>query len=256
MAHKKQLILELGDIASAKILDYGCGAGDFIELFLSESRQPKEIYAVDSSKEMIEKIQIRFANYIEKGIVIPRVCSNPTELYDTQFDRIICHNVLECVKDKPEFINSFNRLLIPQGIFLLSHHDFDSAIYNSNYKKLTRELIHHFADTQQSWQKHCDGQMGRKIPGLVEASLFKDNANFKTWRIVEREFQTGNYGFIMANMITEVAKTTFDDQTLKTWGTDLTLKNQIGEYYFAIDLVLAVLVKEANLMISQVERME
>ncbi len=241
ITHKKQLIDELGDITNAQILDYGCGAGDFIELLLAMPNQPKAIFAVDSSKNMVEKIQSNFADAIDKGIVIPEICVNPGELHGNQFDKIICHNVLECVDDKIKFINDFDRILTSGGVFVLSHHDFDSAIYNSQYKDLTRKLVHHFADTQQAWQAHCDGQMGRKIPGLIEASVFKNRAICKTWRMVEREFKPGNYGFLMADMLIDGAKAVFDAKDLQLWLEDLELKNRQGEYYFAIDLCVAVL---------------
>ncbi len=239
--HKKRLIAALGDTTQETILDYGCGYGDFIELLLSSSSAPKSIIATDSSKKMIEKIQDRFADDIAKQIVTPKICTSPSELKEYQFNKIICQNVLECVEHKVDFINDFFALLMPQGLFILSHHDFDSAIYNSEHKELTRKLIHYFSDTQQAWQAHCDGQMGRKIPGLIASSLFKDSAIHKTWRIVEKSFKPGTYGYLMAQGIIEVAKPAFDDEVLSLWLKNLEQKSQQGDYYFAIDLVLAIL---------------
>lgn len=66
IAHKKRLIAELGDISNTIILDYGCGKGDFIKLLLSQSPQPKKIFAADSNIETIKKIQKDFADYIAK----------------------------------------------------------------------------------------------------------------------------------------------------------------------------------------------
>ncbi|WP_419419011.1 methyltransferase domain-containing protein [Legionella sp. D16C41] len=240
LSHKKKLIAELGNISDTKILDYGCGRGDFIELLLLESNRPKKIFAVDSNKETIKKIQTDFSKYVADGILVTEVCTSPAELQGNSFDKIICHNVLECVSDKLEFINNCFTLLKPHGILLLSHHDFDSAIYNSQYKELTRDLIHYFADTQQSWQENCDGQMGRKIPGLMAASFFNKQFNCKTWRIVERSFQADCYGFLMANMLIDIGKGVFDPQLLHAWINDLELKSQARDYYFAIDLVLAI----------------
>lgn len=241
--HKKQLIAELGNIASQSILDYGCGYGDFIELLLASSSPPKLIVAADSSEKMIQKIQTRFVDEIVSGLVIPVLCDSPNELKRYQFDKIICQNVLECVENKIDFINGFADLLMPKGIFLLSHHDFDSAIYNSNYKELSRELIHHFADTQQAWQTYCDGQMGRKIPGLIASSVFKKHAQCKTWRMIEQTFTPGTYGFLMAEGIIEVAKPAFEEETLSLWPQDLEQKSKHGDYYFAIDLNVCLCTK-------------
>lgn len=236
LSHKKQIISMLGSLKGTRILDYGCGQGDFIGLILNSDNLPSKIMAVDSDQETIDYLN----STITHDILGTRVVSNPQELTGNKFDKIICHNVLECVDNKLEFINIFQNLLSDSGQFLLSHHDFDSAIFNSNYKPLTRELIHHFADTQQTWQKHSDGQMGRKIPGLINRSVFKNNALCQTIRVVETDFKAGKYGYLMANMISEIAESTFDTEQLLEWKKDLERLDNGGEYYFAIDIVVAV----------------
>ncbi len=241
LSHKKKIITHLGQLNGATILDYGCGRGDFIELLLSSDEKPQQIYAVDSSLEMITHIEQFFDAAIKIGLVVPKICKSPKELTGLSFDKIICHNVLECVDDKLDFINSFAPILADDGTFIISHHDFDSAIYNSSFKELTRELIHEFADTQQEWQDYADGQMGRKIPGLVASSVFKDRFTFETWRIVEREFKPGTYGFLMAKMIMDIVKDSYDPKALELWVRDLEEAEKQQQYYFIIDLVVAVL---------------
>lgn len=231
--YKKRLIAELGNITDARILDYGCGKGDFVELLLSH--KPKEIFVVDSNQDAIKKIHKNFGKYISNGMISSKICLNPSDLEGNHYDKIICHNVLECVGDKLNFINSFVSLLKANGLLVLSHHDFDSAIYNSQYKELTRELIHYFADTKQSWQENCDGQMGRKLPGLIELSLF-NQSKCKTWRTVEYNFCSGTYGFLMADMLCDIGQSIFDKNILQSWRKDLPSK--IGS-----DLAVCLLAK-------------
>ena len=233
LSYKQRIIDQLGNIKDSVILDYGCGRGDFINLLLKSNNKPKLIYAIDSSLDMINHIKHNFP----ADLVKPIICKDPQELIGLKFDKIICHNVLECVDDKLKFINAFANLLAANGIAIISHHDFDSSIYNSSNPKLTRKLIHEFADTQQEWQDHSDGQVGRKIPGLIAASIFKEKAKVETWRIVEREFKPGYYGFLLANMIAGFAKP--KEMSLLT--EDLLRKCQQHDYYFAIDLVVAIL---------------
>lgn len=240
LSHKQKLIDLLGDYENTAILDYGCGKGDFIELLLISGKKPSSIIAADSNKMMIKSIQDTFADAINNGIVIPQYTNSPAELKNIQFDKIICHNVLECVEDKLDFINSFKPLLKKHAIFILSHHDFDSAIYNSSYKQLSRDLVHHFSDTQQAWQKHADGQMGRKIPGLINKSIFSDTSKHETWRLVDTKFAPGTYGFLMADMLMEIGKGTFKANDMHAWHQDLVKKYDMDEYYFAIDLVVNI----------------
>ncbi|HAT8178954.1 TPA: methyltransferase domain-containing protein, partial [Legionella pneumophila] len=134
-SHKKKLLSMLGDIKGCNVLDYGCGRGDFVALLLNSKNKAQLIYAVDSSSEMIDTINSNFSKEISSGVVITKIVSRPQSLEGQKFDKIICHNVLECLEDKIKFINQFDALLDNNGIFLLSHHDFDSAIFNSSYKE-------------------------------------------------------------------------------------------------------------------------
>ncbi len=241
--YKQRLIHCLGNYNNKTILDYGCGNGDFIELLLSNDEKPKLIYAVDSSEEKLTVIHNRFSIEIKKGIIVTRCIESPSALQE-KFDGVICHNVLECIDNKLDFINCFEPLLADEGIFILSHHDFDSAIYNSHYKELTRQLVHHFADTQQSWMRYSDGQMGRKIFGLINQSVFREFAEHNTWRLVDTRLEQGSYGLLMANMLIDIGRNKFTETELKAWLEDLEEKNKLNAFYFAIDLVLSIISKK------------
>jgi cyclopropane fatty-acyl-phospholipid synthase-like methyltransferase len=241
--YKSNLIDLLGDLKDKKILDYGCGKGDFIKLLIDKKSGVKSIHAVDSSEQMIEDVKIAFAEEIKQGLITTQLINSPKSIV-AEFDRIICHNVLECVDDKISFIMQFKELLNDGAMFLLSHHDFDSAIYNASDKELSRILVHNFADTKQQWQEYCDGQMGRKIPGIIAQTIFSNKTQFQAIRIVEKDFSPGNYGYLMVEMILLANKSKFDQKNLDSWVKDLEEKNRIRDYYFAIDLVVAILTKD------------
>jgi len=233
LSYKQRIIDLCFSLKDKIVMDYGCGKGDFINLLLENTEKPKIIYAIDSSLDMINHIKQNFSSTLVK----PMVCNDPKALTGLKFDRIICHNVLECIDNKLDFINRFSDILTPGGLAIISHYDFDSAIYNSSHKELTRDFVHQFSDTKQEWQNHSDGQIGRKIPGLIAASIFKDHAKIETWRLVEYDFQEGFYGFLMANMIKDVTQSKDVDE----WINDLEAKHKNKDYYFAIDMVVAVL---------------
>ena len=44
----------------------------------------------------------------------------------------------------------------------------------------------------------------------------------------------------MADMLIDIGKITFDEKLLQLWREDLEEKNRRSDYYFAIDLVLAI----------------
>jgi SAM-dependent methyltransferase len=232
------LIDELGKVQNKTILDYGCGRGGLIKLLLGQDNQPAFVYGVDVDAQVIEKLKSQYQEVIKKGQLVLEAISNPEQLVGKKFDKIVCHNVLECIENKELFVKNLYQLLNPKGILLVSHHDFDSAVYNSNYQDLTRSLIHDFSDTGQEWQTVCDGQIGRKIPGIVGRAGI-EHFDVEIIRIMEASFEEDDYGHLMAKMLIENAKNKYDPSFLHSWMEDLKFKSQSNDFYFAIDLVIA-----------------
>ncbi len=162
-----RLVSHFGSTENRSILDYGCGKGGLDRILLHQEKRPSHIYAVDSDPAMITAVNSSFPTEISKCILKTDIISDPSQITDYSCDGIFCHNVLELIVQKEQFVGNLYNLLNNKGVFILSHMDFDSMIYHSSYKELTRNLIHHFADTQQAWMKSADGQMGRKIPGIL-----------------------------------------------------------------------------------------
>ena len=80
---------------------------------------------------------------------------------------------------KQALLNECYRILKLGGRIFLSHHDFDTATYNSKFKILNWNLIHVFYDSTQSWQDTSDGQIGRKLAQVIRTSQFKTPLNQK-----------------------------------------------------------------------------
>lgn len=63
--------------------------------------------------------------------------------------------------------------------------------------------------------------MGRKIPGLIYKSKFKDRSCIKVWRITENKYKPGYYGFLMAELLYNQGKLIFPEEKLMEWKNDL-----------------------------------
>lgn len=234
----KNLIQQVGLTTNVSVLDYGCGRGGVVKLLLEQAVPPKSILAVDSDEAVIKRLDDLYPDQIKQGILNTQVIRDPSLLAGQKFDKIICHNVLECVENKEDFVRCLYVLLQANGVLVISHQDFDSAIYNSSYRDLTRKLIHYFSDKGEAWQSQCDGQIGRKIPGIFKRAGI-DDASVETWRIVETTFTENDYGYLMAQMIIEAAQSDFEQNILDDWMKDLVSKANNNDFYFAIDLVIA-----------------
>ena len=126
---------------------------------------------------------------------------------------------------------------------VISHFDFDSAIFYSSDKEFTRTLIHAYADSKGKWQKFSDGQIGRKIPSLLKASDFK-NYRWQVIRLAEEQFSENYYGYLFAQMLLNFGKSIYLGEKLDNWYKNLHAsanKDQITEYFFAIDLFISII---------------
>ncbi len=97
--------VSIGD--KTKILDFGCGSGDLIALFLKRGRP--EITAIDISDETIRYVQQRFADY-------PNVTALTLAVQDMafppdSFDLAVGINILQHILDDPTFTRAIEAIL-------------------------------------------------------------------------------------------------------------------------------------------------
>jgi ubiquinone/menaquinone biosynthesis C-methylase UbiE len=112
--NRYQISYELLPSSGEKLLDIGCGGGDFIFMVRNKFR---ECYGVDVSAQRIEKAkelpdQEKFHFFecdVDEGLCFP----------DNFFDAVTCIAVLEHVFNPPNLVKEIHRVLKPGGIFLV-----------------------------------------------------------------------------------------------------------------------------------------
>lgn len=243
----KRLIDMLGVCNGDTVLDLGCGWGTSLPILLQAVGADGKIIGFDINENSLAISERLFQDAIaSKTLELVLGQSNePLPFKNDSFDKIFCHNVLENVSDKNSFLNECYRVLKPNGVLLLSHFDFDSALYNSSYKDLTRKLVHHFSDfTQSNWQTTSDGQIGRKLKGLIAHSKFKSFA-MHTLMLNEERYKEDQYGFKYSEWAVEGAKKAaiVEQKKLDAWLHDLKELYQSNSYYFSISIMTVVATK-------------
>lgn len=105
-----------------KILDLGCGEGDFVNL------DPKRIIGVDSNKR-----SIFFCKKRKLTAIVASVTKLP--FHKDSFDGVHCSHVIEHLKpqDAHEMLSEISRVLKKNGIFVLS----TPILWNGFYNDLT-----------------------------------------------------------------------------------------------------------------------
>ena len=160
------LIIDRLDMAAGQtIVDLGCGQGPALHA-LHEREPSVLLVGFDVAAEAVAAVRA----------ALPEVRAEVTDLNedlpldDGSVDRALCHNVLECLEDPAAAMNEAARVLRADGRAVWSHTDFDGIILSGPDRGLTRQVLHAYADHPPAWTAMADGQMGRRLVGLVRRS--------------------------------------------------------------------------------------
>jgi SAM-dependent methyltransferase len=110
----------LGDVAGQRVLDAGCGPGDYSQWLLHHGAS---VLAIDSSSRMVQLTRERLG---EAGETRQADLNEPlTFISAEQFDTILCSLVLDYIENWDRLFKEFCRVLRPSGRLVFSvHHPF------------------------------------------------------------------------------------------------------------------------------------
>jgi len=107
----------LPDLDGCRLLEAGCGAGDYTEYFVE---QGADVVAVDATAAAVERARDRFED--TESVTVHRAdLTDPlTVLEDESVDLVVSQLVLEHVRDWRPVFDEFARVLQPDGRFVFS----------------------------------------------------------------------------------------------------------------------------------------
>jgi len=118
--HKIKLIDSL-DKEEKKILDIGCGTGDFLNVC---KKNNYKVFGVEPNEN---------ANKIASNKIGGKLVKNLNEILESQFDIITLWHVLEHVPNLEEYISQIKKLLKPSGYLIIAVPNFKS--FDADYYK-------------------------------------------------------------------------------------------------------------------------
>ena len=133
----------LGD----RVLDAGCGIGNFVELL---RRSSKEVLAVDLSPRNVAVLRRRFEDAPEVEVLQTDLDAEREALRAREVDAIVCLDVLEHLEDDRGLVRCFHDILPPGGTlfikvpalqWLYGSVDEESDHHRRYGKRALRELI-------------------------------------------------------------------------------------------------------------------
>jgi ubiquinone/menaquinone biosynthesis C-methylase UbiE len=228
----KQLNFQPNDV----VLDVGCNTGDTEHFLVNLYPYIDKVVGLDNSEKRIERAKQKWEergkpNKIE--FILGDGGGLPFE--DETFDKIVCAETLEWIKDPLKAIQEIKRVLRPNGIAVIQHTDWDSTIFTASDLNLTRQIIQKFGDSGP------DGIIGRKLLGLCKQSGFK-NVTPKVYTLINDKFDESYYSYKVAKMILDwiTAKKLMTEEELKRWFSDLKSKSLENEFFFSVNRNLVV----------------
>ncbi|MFZ5519212.1 MAG: methyltransferase domain-containing protein [Candidatus Zhuqueibacterota bacterium] len=234
---KKQLnqkvidLLGLEPDKAYEILDFGCGSGLLLKDIKNNVSSDSKLVGIDSDEKTIEKVRRSYSG-IE---FIYNKFNDFFNFPNESFDVIISVDTLECIQNKPALINELHRILKKEGQILFAHWDWDTQVYNSEYKNLIRKFVAAFSDWQQDWMDASDGQMGRKLWGIFQGSgLF--NGQMDIFSLLETDYSEGQYGYDrLKDLYSLVVKEKLDKDEYKIILDEMANLKETGEYFYSLN---------------------
>jgi SAM-dependent methyltransferase len=167
----------LGDVAGQRVLDAGCGPGDYAAWLVAHGAQ---VLAFDSSPAMVQIARERMGKRAE---IRQADLNEPLSFIETcSWDTVLCSLVLDYLEGWDRPFNEFNRVLRPSGRVIFSvHHPFFLDL------KLDVDVSDSYFDVQQVEEDWLP--FGFTIPAFrrslsaISAALWR--AGFVIVRIVE-----------------------------------------------------------------------
>ena len=121
------------DLKNLKILDFGSGFGVMAN-YLAKNN---EVVAIDKNADMIEERE-RENNYTQIVGKIEKL----KDFADGYFDVVLCHNVLEFVQERSEYVKEFSRVLKNGGIMsIIKHNKTGRIIHEIVFDNNTEEAL-------------------------------------------------------------------------------------------------------------------
>jgi len=241
MKFHKYLTESLDVKESDKVLDVGCGYGCTLRYITKKIGRNGEAIGLDIDEKSLAFAERLLKNSIRDGKLklVKANAAKKMAFGDGYFNKIVCHNVLECIPNKIEFINELHRILRNDGLIVMSHSDFDTQVYNSSFIDLTRKLVQNYSDTKQDWQETSDGLMGRKLPGIFQKTKFR-RFDLKTYVMANTKYEPFEYGFTLSKGIIDIAlkSNKFKKSDIDQWVKDLESLDEKKEYFYSINIYI------------------
>jgi arsenite methyltransferase len=166
----------LGARPGDRILDVGCGPGFYVTELLEAVGREGSVVGLDISADMLAVAAKRVEGH--GNVTFHEADATSLPVPDASFDRAVCVQVLEYVRDVPTALREMHRALRPGGRVLVWDVDWATVSWHAIDRQLTRRVL-------AAWDKHLTHP---SLPRALAAQL--RNAGFEDVRMDAHAFAT------------------------------------------------------------------
>jgi ubiquinone/menaquinone biosynthesis C-methylase UbiE len=205
-----------------RVLDVGCGTGDFLRL-LAPLIAPGRAVGVDISETMVAEARRRADS------------SSPTTIYELgdaqdlafeggSFDRVLATQVLLHVPDPGRALAEMSRVLAPGGIMSMAEVDWDTVAVECTNRELGRRF------TQLACDQLRNGHIVRELPWRLQDLGF-DRVQITASLDVSRDLDAFHQWFIEPSLGHFVRIGGFTEAEADAFRADLRERARLGRYF-------------------------
>jgi SAM-dependent methyltransferase len=228
----------LGAGPGDRVVDLGCGTGASLTQVAPDLLGGVAV-GVDASHAALGRAADALAPAVAAGtarvLLVQADLKQRLPFPDAAFDRVLCHNVLECLPDPEGLAAEAGRVLRPGGRLVLGHSDYDTLLFASEDLDLTRRLVRAYCDAQQPWMEAVDGTIGRRLaPVARRAGL--DVLDVQAQVVLDRSFVPGGLGWGYAHNLADTLRGGgADPGELDGWLAGLRRLHAEGAFLFSVN---------------------
>jgi arsenite methyltransferase len=217
----------VGARSGDRVLDVGCGPGFYITELLEAVGREGAVVGVDISADMLAVAAKRAAGHGNVEFHEAGAASLPVP--DASFERAVCIQVLEYVRDVPAALAEMHRVLRPGGRMLVWDVDWSTVSWHAIDRQLMRQVL-------AAWDKHLTHPC---LPRTLAAQL--RNAGFQDVRMDAHAFATTElipdaYGGSLVPLLEQYVAEQggMSPQEAKAWADEQRELGDRGEFFFTV----------------------
>jgi arsenite methyltransferase len=225
---RRELVRDaLGARPGDRILDVGCGPGFYVTELLEEVGREGSVVGVDISADMLAVAAKRVDGH--DNVEFHEADATSLPVPDGTFDRAVCVQVLEYVRDVPTALSEMHRALRPGGRALVWDVDWATVSWHAIDRQLTRRVL-------AMWDNHLTHP---SLPRTLAAQL--RNAGFEDVRMDAHAFATTElipdaYGGSLLSLVEQYVAEQggMSQQEAKAWADEQRGLGGRGEFFFTV----------------------